>query len=82
MVTSLMLISGYAFGRDKRPLIVKVRETAKRLIQEADIYLSVINLIELPQRSRKTKRKEKIQDYLRAVECLPATRSTAELAGN
>jgi len=70
------------FSKDKRPLIAKVRETAKRLIQEADIYLSVINLVELLQRSRKTKRDENIRDYLRAIECLPAARSTAELAGD
>jgi predicted nucleic acid-binding protein len=70
------------FSNDLRPPIVKARETAKQLIQEADVCLSVINLVELLQRSRKTKKDLKIRDYLGVVECIPAVRSTAELAGD
>ncbi len=70
------------FNNDQRPQIVKARQTAEKIISKADVYLSVINLAELLQRSRKTKKDKKIREYLKAVECLSATRSTAELAGD
>lgn len=70
------------FSNDKRLQILNAREQAIKIIKESDVYLSIIVLAELLQRSRRTKKDIKIRDYLREVECLPTTRSTAEIAGD